>query len=353
MSNHGQYNNFYFAAVSIESGKILWDFTDSSGGAQFYTMGTTGAGLVFATYGYSPGSSAFALNETNGKQVWAVGGFLAGDYLGLNFADNKLFSSGYQTLSILNPDTGVAIGAAVFPNAGAQEIPAISDGMVYAYNYSGTVGAFNEQTGAPVWTNALFSSQGGYPLTGSVVAYDGLVFVSSASSQVYALNQTNGALVWRGEASSIEAAADGQVVVSEQSGSCLVSLDALTGKIRWVDDLNVTSFGVGGGVAVASTSQGQIFGIDMSSGRALWSTPHSQRIYAAGNLILPGGIIVVPTTTNSLLVLEPSSSSPSTSSSPAILALSFQPGLFGVLSITTAFLAIPLLTSLAKKTHSH
>jgi outer membrane protein assembly factor BamB len=69
----------------------------------------------------------------------------------------------------------------------------VSQDGVFAASYKGKVGAFNPDSGAPIWDHSLVS-YGGLARTGNTL------FVSDATGVVWALDSATGAVLWKQEA---------------------------------------------------------------------------------------------------------------------------------------------------------
>lgn len=132
--------------------------------------------------------------------------------------------------------------------------PVVALGLVFVGSYDGTLYAFNEATGANVWTYATGANVTepnlNIPLgiEGSAAVANGVVYVGDAAGTVHALDALTGTLLWKTQVDDQTAASiwsspvvwNGHVYVgvasiSKEEGfrGNVVALDAATGEVAW------------------------------------------------------------------------------------------------------------------------
>lgn len=206
--------------------------------------------------------------------------------------------------------------------------PAVTNYAVFASNNNGIVSAFEKQSGRPLW-----NSNTGVRITGGTAAVDNLILVGSQEGDLVALQQCNGQIMWRTRTTSeilanpsggtgigLVKSIDGRLaayslmngqplwqftqteptlilrgassprvqssnVVSGFANGNLVSLNLHTGAEHWQHTLAVPegSFAIQRMIDIdadpiilndrvyAATYQGKVSGLDLYSGRVLWS----------------------------------------------------------------------------------
>ncbi|QSX34841.1 outer membrane protein assembly factor BamB [Shewanella avicenniae] len=170
--------------------------------------------------------------------------------------------------------------------------PEVRYGKVFVASRDGTVTAFDQQTGAEVWSvdfDDLFGDSDlketqGARIAGGVYAAQNKVFVGDESGLFVALNAADGALVWKtkasGEVLSTPVAAEDMIVVNSGKG-VLDAFDIDTGEKKWSYESTMPSLtlrGTGspayaeGGVFVG-TADGKVAVVIKSNGQVAWEAP--------------------------------------------------------------------------------
>jgi outer membrane protein assembly factor BamB len=161
--------------------------------------------------------------------------------------------------------------------------PVVADGRVYTMDTTGTVRAFNAQSGSQVWS-ARFGDIGDNSgsVYGGGVAYDnGRIYATNGLGYVAALDATNGAAVWtvrpggplRGEPS-----VSGDAVYVMSQDNQLYSLKSADGTTNWSSAAALEIAGVfgaaapaiGQGTVVAGFSSGELNAYRYENGRQVW-----------------------------------------------------------------------------------
>jgi outer membrane protein assembly factor BamB len=221
-----------------QTNNVLWSYDARSPGSKTRDSSPAVAdGLVFIG---AADHRVYALNETNGRQVW-------------------------------NYTTGSLVGSS----------PAVADGLVFIGSADHRVYALNETTGSQVWNYMT----GGNVLSSPVVA-DGLVFVGSFDRRVYALNETNGGHVWNYTTDDLvwssPAVADGLVFIGSDD-SRVYCLNETTGNQVWnytTGSWVGSSPAVADGLVYVGSLDWNVYCLNASTGAKVWN-------YTTGDYVEP------------------------------------------------------------------
>jgi len=335
----------YLAGASVTpSLQQAWSRTLGAGVS--YPLVADGRVFVYVASDQNPGAT-YALDAATGATLWSRqgGGSMA-------FDSGRLFVYDNQVVRALDPASGATLWVAQDPR-GISLVA--SGGVLYdssAYNV-GHVYARNETSGALLWSKS-FSAAG--PLTYSATVAANSVIVAQQCAPTVGLNAVTGASQWTAapvgtcsisqranDFGSFAADAGGKMFVGQTAGtsgltgeilndltgaglggfpatssplavagdtqlqldgSTLDAVSASTGIPRWsfVGDggLRSAPFVIGAMVFVGSAS-GMVYGLDLATGRALWSANTGAPILAAATIGSPlsgmageDGLLVVP-----------------------------------------------------------
>lgn len=176
--------------------------------------------------------------------------------------------------------------------------PVIADGHIYVLDAEAHIYAFDANSGKPLWDKALAPEGGDGPFLGmfgpdhsidpakgfggGVAFEDGKVFVSTGFGSVFALNAANGKQVWKSDLGvpivNAPVANGGRVFVSTQDNH-FYALAQIDGRTLWDHQgisesagiLESTSAAVAGSVVVVPYSSGELYAINVETGRMAWS----------------------------------------------------------------------------------
>lgn len=177
----------------------------------------------------------------------------------------------------------VSIGQGSTVKARLSAGPRIADGKVFTMDATGTVRAFNAQTGAPVWRAGFGYIRGEEPaMYGGGLAYDnGRIYAANGLGFVAAIDASSGKLLWqvrpggplRGSPTVAGAAL---YVISEDNQ--IYSLSTSDGTTNWSQAASLEIAGIFGtpapafaqGTVVAGFSSGELNAYRYENGRPVW-----------------------------------------------------------------------------------
>jgi outer membrane protein assembly factor BamB len=170
------------------------------------------------------------------------------------------------------------------PRARLAASPVVSDGRLYVVDTTARVTAFDANSGAQIWTNAIEVDDDGKPsrFGGGVSATSSNVFATNGVGDVTALAADTGALVWKkrpaGPLRGAPTLSNGNVYVMTQDNQ-IYALRQTDGEAQWNEAGPVAAsgiFGVGApaaaqGTVIAGYSSGELAAYRYENGRSLWS----------------------------------------------------------------------------------
>jgi outer membrane protein assembly factor BamB len=323
-------------ALPLDGPPLTGDFKTTA-----YTVGmpvgvSVVQGMVFVgdDNGYT-----YALNAATGKLVWAHYGWnmtmsnplVSGDSVFVstgsayfNYANTMKYlqgerptrGPGLNTIYALDRRTGKELWA-FHPPGEAMPTALLDKGSLYAGTGDGHIYRLAADTGALVWKTDIVS----FVSMSSLVMGDGRLFVGGTNPNFfYAIDAESGQVVWKatipglvatGMGDCTPAYADGIVVqeVSVKSddrdhpvANVLLALDAKSGDILWQKRFpngpvppamkTATAVIVDGVVYEGSPVSGDYYGIDLKTGRELWTLHLGSQIRAGA--AVQDGIAYLP-----------------------------------------------------------
>lgn len=154
--------------------------------------------------------------------------------------------------------------------------PVMHEGILYAADINGRVGAYATDTGRQRWHVEL-----NQPVAAAVGFGEGLVLVGTKNAQVFALEPGNGKQRWKSTVATeilSRPVADAGVVVVQTIDGRITGLSAQDGKRLWTQQRTQPSLSLRGtatplinsGVVYTGFASGKLIAVHLESGRPLW-----------------------------------------------------------------------------------
>ena len=178
------------AALSMLSGKILWQFPVSSG--------TESSPMIVGNSVYfgDQAGTFYSLNVRTGHENWSfsTGGSIKG---GADYYDGNLYFGNYAgQFYAVNAKSGREVWGAS-PGGQFYSTPAVAFGRVYVGNKNGDAYAFDLRSGgASRGAPALGDYVYGGPAVADIKGLGPTVYIGSYDADLYALNAATGGVSW-------------------------------------------------------------------------------------------------------------------------------------------------------------
>src|SRR5262245_40376848 len=205
--------------------------------------------------------------------------------------------------------------------------PVVADGKVFAKDALNTVSAFNADTGQLIWRVTLKpeKARDDNEFGGGLAYYGGRLFVTTGFAAVFALDANDGKEIWMSTTSAPVRGAPlvfGDRVFAISIDNKLAALAAIDGSDLWQYSGLTESAGFVGGNSpagsgdfiVAPFSSGELVGLRIDSGRAVWNESMvgaRGEVRAFGNLtdirgrpVIDRGVVLAMGTAGQLSAVE-------------------------------------------------
>ncbi|MBI1756397.1 MAG: PQQ-binding-like beta-propeller repeat protein [Fimbriimonas ginsengisoli] len=210
----------------------------------------------------------------------------------------------YTRLTAFEPGTGNIKwqSAYIFHTQGGSlsEISIAADGTLYFVGPDGVLYAVDSSTGSLEWNVQISTIGGGNEV---VIGPSGTLFVSIRSDGLYAVDPSTRSIKWfthvRPGGSAVVGADETIYALNNTTGSVTSDVHAIDGRtgidIWQTSGRNFDGVAIGqdGSVLASSTSLGQLFALDPSTGTVLWATPPGPNICGLEAIGADGTIYVM------------------------------------------------------------
>lgn len=271
-------NRSRIVALDMQTGRRIWQARTDG---RIATSPAIANGIVYVT---TTTGEFIARRLDSGRKVWErnIGSSsessptIVGNAIYVANLDGMVIRTNLQGREVWRTPVSGPVKSAI----------AVSGDRVIAADYGGNVTALSQRDGSIVWSTASpgerFRGSGRF-YAGPAVQY-GRVYVGNINGRIIALSAADGSLAWLRTAGdwvySSAAIADKLVFVGSYDHK-LYALDAASGDIRWAFDAGERISGsasVIGSIVYVSTlnrdrTTGQTFGLDVTTGRKVWSFP--------------------------------------------------------------------------------
>lgn len=197
--------------------------------------------------------------------------------------------------------------------------PAIDGANLYAASENGEVMAITAASGSILWRQRT-----GETITGGVGVGNGMVMVGTQDAELLVLNQSDGEVRWRANVSSEVLSApqtNGDIVVLQTVDDKLIAFDARTGQRRWIYEATLPVLTLRGtskplianNVVVAGFSNGTLVAVRANDGIWIWeervAVPQGRYdiervIDVDGDLLLSGSTVLASSYQGNLMGLD-------------------------------------------------
>ncbi|HYB23087.1 MAG TPA: PQQ-binding-like beta-propeller repeat protein [Solirubrobacteraceae bacterium] len=271
-------------ALDKRNGRVLWSrrLGQLSASSPAVTANTVYATILESGHPYSPGR-VFALNSADGAVRWWRGLPAPSESSPLVDDGRVYFGSQSGLVYALDDRTGAVVWT--YQAAGAVKAsPTLAGGVLYFGDYSGHLQALSARSGRALWVSAAEGAllgNGTFYSTAAVIY--GRVFLGNTNGRVYAFDAASGGLDWAVQTGayvySSPAVTDAPglgptVYIGSYSGS-FYALNARSGHVSWSLEAGGRISGsptiVGRTVYFADLGQHRTYGLDISSGRVLFT----------------------------------------------------------------------------------
>jgi outer membrane protein assembly factor BamB len=207
------------------------------------------------------------------------------------FAPNHKAKNRYE--NVLSSSTVIDLDEAWrTPSIGAiHSTPAVVNGIVYADFSDGSIRAFNEITGAQLWSYAT----GATYMYSSPDVVNGIVYAGSGNGSLYALDAVTGAFKWSFATNGIISGSPNVVNGIVYFGSYdtkVYALNATTGALIWSFPTGALVYStpmVSNGVVYVGSEDKNIYALNAATGAKIWQ--YTTNDVVIGSPVIAGGFI--------------------------------------------------------------
>jgi outer membrane protein assembly factor BamB len=239
-----------------------------------------------------PGAATIVATGKNSNRTGAANFFVRQNWPQIGFGPGRTAFN--PTENQIEPANAASLQPAWGPDGGATggrpTAVAVVNGVVYTASADGAVYAFNDESGALLWSCVPGTSPcvvGGHQrarhaakpvaLRGAPSYSDGRLFVAAADGNVYALDPANGEALWQfptgRELNRAPLVAKGNVYVGSDNGS-VYALDQESGTQLWKRTLGTpvhSTIATDGNLLYVGTDSGVLNALHIADGTTAWT----------------------------------------------------------------------------------
>ncbi len=296
-------------ALDAESGQVLWDFPNDSGGP-FYTVTLLPDEALFVTSREKVGGGFFAqpqgvlralsvaANESEGRRVlWPFTG-AEGDYVGGGAVGNGILviGNGDGKVYAFNVENGSPAWDQPFATGDrVWATPLIISDTVYVASLDHRLYALDLETGTERWERPF---EAGGAMADRPLAFGDCLYIGAFDHKLYAIRQEDGAVVWEFEGANWfwgTPATDGTFIYAADVDGNVYAVDAETGERQWQEQVGeLVRLGPllnqDGDILLVAGNYGTLYALDTSDGFGLWSEPGEGQL---ASIVVSGELIYV------------------------------------------------------------
>lgn len=240
--------------LKVSDGSLVWETVPHEGENSMIDSGlTAGNGMLFfARSDYK----LYAVSQKNGRTLWTYSGSSQGLRTAPAYSEGLVFLGEYDGIfSIIDVKTGKRLNGG--GAGGAINTPVVSGGKVYFSSWDGSVQAVKIKDVEPLWNAKI-----GDPVTTSPVTDGKIIVVGTGRGIAAAIDSRDGSILWNFNTSGQNA----------EGGE--IAADPV----------------ISGGVVYVASSAGNVFALDLHTGRARY-TYRAEYGGIGANMLISEGVL--------------------------------------------------------------
>ncbi|GAB5388885.1 MAG: PQQ-like beta-propeller repeat protein [Alphaproteobacteria bacterium] len=289
----GGYPNHAMKHLSLDADlRVDWRADIGTGRSGTYRLTSEPIVVDERIFAMDSESRVSAFNTETGRRLWQVetapdgdeGDGLAG---GIAFGGSYIYAtSGYGQVVALDPETGDQKWARKLSSP-SRAAPTIHEGRVFVTTLDNKLLALSAEDGTPIWDHSGILEETGLLGAGSPAAMGPQVVVGYSSGEIVSLRIENGRVLWADSLASLRRRGlmsrlahirgapvmDGRLVYAVSNSGRTVAIDQRNGVRVWQAELGGSQrpWPAGDSVFVI-TSESELVALERISGRIRWVT---------------------------------------------------------------------------------